>query len=365
MLFRSAEMTALGLPVPPGFTVTTEAYRRYLAHPGPLPPDLHAEVARHLGQLEVQTGKHFGDPLNPLLLSVRSGGPVSMPGMMETVLNLGLTDAAIRQAPLHDLRFMLDAYRRLIQMYGEVVAGIDHARFTAELKRVEEAHSPRLTIDALFDLVQAYGDVYLDATGAGFPQDPREQLFAGIAAVFESWNAPRAHVYRAECGISEAAGTAANVMQMVFGNRDVHSATGVCFSRDPATGRPGLYGEFLVRAQGEDVVSGTETPGPVAEMRQVLPAAYDELAQAVARLEAHYGDGQDVEFTVESGRLYILRTRAAKRPATAALRAAVDLTAEGLGDRALGAGRRVSGSVSSPMSRRARRRTIATTKEER
>jgi pyruvate,orthophosphate dikinase len=329
-----AEMTALGLPVPAGFTVTTEACRRYLAHRGPLLPELHAEIARHLGELEKRTGKRFGDPLNPLLLSVRSGGPVSMPGMMETILNLGLSDAAIKQAPLHDMRFLLDAYRRLIQMYGEVVAGIEPGCFAQELERVEQLHDTPLTIDALFELVDGYRNLYAAATGDGFPQDPREQLFNAVAAVFDSWNAPRAQIYRAQYGISDAAGTAANVMQMVFGNRDAHSATGVCFSRDPATGEPGLYGEFLVRAQGEDIVSGAQTPEPLARMRQVLPAAYDELEEAVAQLEAHYRDLQDVEFTVESGRLHILQTRAAKRTATAALRVAVDMHAEGLLTRA-------------------------------
>jgi len=329
-----AEMTALGLPVPAGFTVTTEACRRYLAHRGPLPPELHAEIARHLGELEKRSGKRFGDPLNPLLLAVRSGGPVSMPGMMETILNLGLSDAAIKQAPLHDVRFLLDAYRRLIQMYGEVVAGIEPGRFAHELERVEQLHDTPLTIDALSELVDRYRDLYLVATGDGFPQDAREQLFNAVAAVFDSWDAPRAQIYRAQYGISDAAGTAANVMQMVFGNRDAHSATGVCFSRDPATGQPGLYGEFLVRAQGEDIVSGARTPEPLARMRFVLPDAYDELEQAVAKLETHYRDLQDVEFTVESGRLHILQTRAAKRTATAALRAAVDMRAEGLLTRA-------------------------------
>ncbi|HEY8645633.1 MAG TPA: pyruvate, phosphate dikinase [Gaiellaceae bacterium] len=325
-----AEMTALGLPVPAGFTVTTEACRRHLAHRGPLPPELRAEIERHLAALEEQTGKRLGDPSDPLLVSVRSGGPVSMPGMMETVLNLGLSDAAIKHAPLHDVRFLLDAYRRLIQMYGEVVAGIEPGRFAHELGRVEQGHGIPLTIDALFELVDGYRDVYLAATGVGFPQDPRVQLFNAVAAVFDSWNAPRAHVYREQYGISGAAGTAANVMQMVFGNRDAHSATGVCFSRDPATGQPGLYGEFLFRAQGEDIVSGALTPEPVERMQHVLPAAYGELEVAVAQLETHYRDMQDVEFTVESGRLHILQTRAAKRTATAALRAAVDMNAEGL-----------------------------------
>ena len=206
-----------------------------------------------------------------------------MPGMMETVLNIGLTDAAIRQAPLDDLGFVLDAYRRLIQMYGEVVAGIDPASSLHERERVEQRQGTTLTVGALIELVNAYGDVYLAATGAGFPQDPNEQLFAAVAAVFDSWNAPRAQVYREQCGISNEAGTAANVVQMVFGNRDAHSATGVCFSRDPATGQPGLYGEFLFRAQGEDIVAGTETPEPVARMRLVLPEAYDELEAAVAK----------------------------------------------------------------------------------
>ena len=203
-----------------------------------------------------------------------------------------------------------------------------------ERELVAQGQGTALTVGALLELVNAYGDVYLAATGTGFPQDPKEQLFAAVAAVFDSWNAPRAQVYREQCGISNEAGTAANVMQMVFGNRDAHSATGVCFSRDPATGQPGLYGEFLFSAQGEDIVAGTETPEPVARMRQVLPEAYDELEAAVAKLETHYRDVQDVEFTVESGRLYILQTRSAKRTATAALRAAVDMTAEGLLTRA-------------------------------
>src|SRR6476619_4607162 len=288
-----AEMTNLGVPVPPGFTIACSECMSYLEG-GKYSDRLRAEVEGNVARLEAATGKKFGDPRNPLLVSVRSGGPVSMPGMMETILNLGVTDAAIRQAPLHDLRFMLDAYRRLIQMYGEVVAGIEHERFAHELKRVEEAHGTPLTIDALFELVHAYGEVYLSATGTGFPQDPREQLFNAITAVFDSWNAPRADVYRCQYRISGALGTAANVMQMVFGNRDASSATGVCFSRDPATGQPGLYGEFLVRAQGEDIVSGAETPEAVARMRDVLPVAYDELEQVVSRLETHYRDMQDI-----------------------------------------------------------------------
>ena len=329
-----AEMTALGLPIPAGFTVTTEACRRYLAAGGPLPVELRAEIEGHVTALEARTGKRFGDPADPLLVSVRSGGPISMPGMMESILNLGLSDAAIRQAPLDRVRFLLDAYRRLIQMYGEVVAGLDPATFARELELVEARHGAPLTIDALFELVDTYRGLYLSGTGADFPQDPREQLFAAVAAVFESWNAPRACVYRSEYGISGDGGTAANVVQMVFGNRDSQSATGVCFSRDPATGQRGIYGEFLVQAQGEDIVSGTRTPEPVARMRDLLPAAYAELDTAVSLLEGHYRDVQDIEFTIEHGRLYILQTRAAKRTATAALRVAVDMTGEGLITRA-------------------------------
>ena len=329
-----AEMTALGLPVPHGFTITTEACRAYLRTPGPLPLELRAEIAAHIARLEQRTGKRLGDSDDPLLLSVRSGGPVSMPGMMETILDLGLNDAAIRHAPTRKLRFMLDAYRRLIQMYGEVVEGIDTHLFARELERSEKCHGRSLTIDQLFSLVDAYRGIYLSATGRDFPQDAREQLLGAVAAVFESWNAPRARVYRREDGIADDLGTAANVMQMVFGNRDACSATGVCFSRDPATGRRGLYGEYLIRAQGEDVVAGTRTPKPVEELRVGMPEAYAELENAVAALELHYRDVQDIEFTIESGRLYILQTRGAKRTATAALRAAVDMTSEGVITRA-------------------------------
>ncbi len=326
-----AEMTALDLPVPAGFTITTEACRHYLADHGPLPADLREEIEQHLALLEERTGQRFGDPANPLLVSVRSGGPVSMPGMMETVLNLGMGDAVIRQAQPEAVHFLLDDYRRLIQMYGEVVAGIDSALFAKELEAFEARdHNETPTHDDLNELVDAFRGIYLDATGTDFPQDPKEQLFAAVAAVFDSWNAPRAQVYRKTAGISEDAGTAANVVQMVFGNRDSRSATGVCFSRDPATGEPGLYGEFLSEAQGEDIVAGTRTPLPVAEMRAVLPEAHAQLVTAVAELERHYRDMQDVEFTVESGRFYLLQTRGAKRTATAALRTAVDMAGEGL-----------------------------------
>ena len=250
--------------------------------------------------------------------------------MMETILNLGLTDEVVRRARVSETRFLLDAYRRLIQMYGEVVGGIDPGAFAAELRRFEEAHGAHADAEDLADLVDRFRGIYLAHIGADFPQDAREQLFRAVGAVFESWNAPRARVYRAEYRISAGLGTAANVMQMVFGNRDADSATGVCFSRDPATGQPGLFGEYLVEAQGEDIVAGTRTPVPISEMRERMPATYADLDAAIGLLERHYRDMQDVEFTVESGRLYILQTRAAKRTATAALRTAVDMVDEGL-----------------------------------
>ena len=329
-----SQMTSLGLPVPDGFTATTEACRETLANGGLLSPALRAEIDRHLAALEIRTGTCLGDPRAPLLVSVRSGGAVSMPGMMETILNLGVNDEVIESAPRANLRFLLDDYRRLIQMFGEVVEGIDAAEFARELESIEREHATPLTIDALREVVRVFRAIYLRETGREFPQDAREQLMRAVEAVFNSWNAPRAIVYRQQYGIGADAGTAANVMQMVFGNRDARSATGVCFSRDPATGRPGLYGEFLVQAQGEDVVAGTRTPEPIERMRQVMPAAYAELDTAVALLENHYRDVQDIEFTVESGRLYVLQTRGAKRTVTAALRAAVDMAAEGLISRA-------------------------------
>jgi pyruvate,orthophosphate dikinase len=253
-----------------------------------------------------------------------------MPGMMETVLNLGLNDAVIRQAPPSEVHFLLDDYRRLIQMYGEVVADIDSGLFAKALEDFQARNAEAGTDEDLHELVDTFRGIYLEATGTDFPQDPHQQLFAAVAAVFDSWNAPRAQVYRAQAHISEDAGTAANIVQMVFGNRDSQSATGVCFSRDPATGEPGLYGEFLPEAQGEDIVAGTRTPLPVAQMRDILPEAHAQLVTAVAELEKHYRDMQDIEFTIEAGHFYLLQTRGAKRTATAALRTAVDMTSEGL-----------------------------------
>ena len=333
-----AEMTQLGLPVPRGFTITTEACRVTM-RTGSEPPALSTEVAEHLARLERATGKRFGDVRNPLLLSVRSGGPISMPGMMETVLNLGLNRRVVESGGFGaDRRFAFDAYRRLLQMYGTVVAGIEGDAFESVLVDVKarcgvELESS-LSADDLAEIAQRFEELYLTETSSAFPDQPYDQLGLAIQAVFESWNAPRAQVYRHEYGIPDDLGTAVNVMEMVFGNRDEHSATGVCFSRDPATGRPGLFGEYLADAQGEDIVSGVRTPEPIASMREQFPEAYDELERSVAELERHYRDMQDVEFTIECGRLHLLQTRGAKRTAGAALACAVALVDEGLIDRA-------------------------------
>jgi pyruvate,orthophosphate dikinase len=330
-----AEMTQLGLRVPHGFTITTDACRD-TSREGDLPAHVLLEVDEHLARLEHRTGKRFGGDTNPLLLSVRSGGPISMPGMMDTILNLGLTRRGVLDLvrATGDRRFAYDAYRRLIQMYGSVVEGIDGSLFEHALDELKATRGVDLDIqlpaEDLLALVSRFEAIYLEHAAHRFPDDPRTQLHAAIRAVFASWNAPRAVVYRREYRIPDDLGTAANVMEMVFGNRDESSATGVCFSRNPATGEPGLYGEFLVDAQGEDIVAGTRTPQPIELMRAVFPSPYDELEAAVSTLERHYGDMQDVEFTIEQGTLYMLQTRSAKRTAAAAVRAATDFVSEGM-----------------------------------
>ncbi len=330
-----AEMTQLGVPVPAGFTITTDACRAYLREGG-LPAGLEDEVAEHISRLEARTGKRFGDPGDPLLVSVRSGAAVSMPGMMDSILNLGLNDDALAglAGTTGNARFARDSYRRLIQMYGEVVDGIDGHRFEqalADLKRERGAQQDvDLSADDLASLLETFKDIYRQETGDEFPQDPREQLRRAVVAVFESWKNPRAQVYRRTYNIPDDIGTAVNVVQMVFGNKGDRSATGVCFTRDPSTGETGLYGEYLVNAQGEDVVSGVRTPQPIEEMRERLPDAFEQLLETMTRLERHYRDMQDIEFTVEEDKLYLLQTRSAKRTAAAALKAAVDMTTEGL-----------------------------------
>jgi pyruvate,orthophosphate dikinase len=331
-----AEMTALGVPVPDGFTITTEACRAYLAGGGEVPESLDAEVDEHIAGLEARTGKGFGDAGNPLLVSVRSGAAISMPGMMDTILNLGLNDVAVEglAASTGNPRFALDSYRRLIQMYGEVVDGVDGHRFEQALTELKAARGVsqdvELTADDLRELVATFNGIYEEETGQSFPEDPRDQLRRAYRAVFDSWNAPRAQVYRRANDIPDDLGTAVNVVQMVFGNRGETSGTGVCFTRDPATGERRLYGEFLANAQGEDVVAGIRTPEPIEAMRDRMAEAFDQLVDTLERLESHYRDLQDIEFTVEEGTLYILQTRTGKRTAAAALRAAAEMVDEGL-----------------------------------
>jgi pyruvate,orthophosphate dikinase len=323
-----AEMTGMGVPVPAGFTITTDACRAYMAE-SDLPAGLEEEVDEHVRRLEERAGKRFGSSDDPLLVSVRSGAAVSMPGMMDTILNLGLNDEAVEglAARTENPRFAYDSYRRLIQMFGEVVDGIDAHRFTFE------------DSEDLQDVVARFKDVYRDETGSDFPADAREQLLRAVRAVFESWNTPRAQVYRRAHDISDDLGTAVNVVQMVFGNKGDRSGTGVAFTRDPSTGETGLYGEFLADAQGEDVVAGIRTPQPIETMRDSLPKAFEQLVDTMRRLEEHYRDMQDIEFTVEDEQLFLLQTRAAKRTAAAALKAAVTMVDEGLISREEAVGR--------------------------
>jgi pyruvate,orthophosphate dikinase len=331
-----AEMTQLGVPVPAGFTITTDACRAYMRNGQQLPDGLAPEIDEHLNVLERKTGKRFGDSSDPLLVSVRSGAAVSMPGMMDTILNLGLNDEAVEglASATDNPRFAYDSYRRLIQMYGEVVEGIDAHRFESALTDLKEERSVQqdVELDAndLRELVDTYKRIYEDETGSPFPQDAREQLGRAVRAVFESWDTPRAQVYRRAHRIPDDLGTAVNVVQMVFGNKGAGSGTGVAFTRDPSTGESGLFGEFLADAQGEDVVAGIRTPEPIEAMRDRLPEAFNQLLETMRRLEANYRDMQDIEFTVEDGRLYLLQTRSAKRTAAAALKAAVTMTDEEL-----------------------------------
>ncbi len=339
-----AEMTALGVPVPAGFTITTDACRAFMAAQE-LPAGLEDEVEEHVRRLEERTGKRFGSSDDPLLVSVRSGAAVSMPGMMDTILNLGLDDAAAAGLAERtgNARFAFDSYRRLIQMFGEVVDGIDGHRFEsalAALKRERGAvQDTELEADDLRALVQTYQAIYREDTGGDFPTDARDQLMRAVRAVFQSWDTPRAKVYRRAHDISDDLGTAVNVVQMVFGNKGDRSGTGVCFTRNPSTGERGLYGEFLANAQGEDVVAGIRTPQPLETMRESLPQAFEQLVETMAALERNYRDMQDIEFTVEDERLFLLQTRSAKRTAAAALKAAVSMVEEGLIDREEAIGR--------------------------
>lgn len=343
-----AEMANLGLPVPPGFTITTAVCVSYYENERQYPGDLDDQVETALAQLEAAVGKNFGDPANPLLVSVRSGARASMPGMMDTVLNLGLNDeTAAGLAELSgDKRFAYDSYRRFIQMYSDVVLGLDHGVFEDILDAFKDENDYSLDTDLSADdwviIVDEYKAAAASELGRDFPSDPREQLWGAIGAVFGSWMTDRAKTYRRLHDIPESWGTAVNIQAMVFGNMGETSATGVAFTRDPSTGDTGYYGEFLINAQGEDVVAGIRTPqclteamrekmgDPAQSMEVAMPESYAELAAVFDKLERHYRDMQDIEFTVERGRLWMLQTRNGKRTAKAALKIATDMASEGL-----------------------------------
>jgi pyruvate,orthophosphate dikinase len=349
-----AEMTLLGVPVPPGFTISTEACRYYYQTGGQYPPELKEQVEEGIRKIEELTGKKFGDPSNPLLFSVRSGAPISMPGMMDTVLNLGLNDETVEglASQTNDPRFAYDCYRRFIAMYGDVVLGLkphekeERDPFEVILEQLKEEKKVRydseLDVEALKELVALYKKEINRRLGIEFPQDPYEQLWGAIAAVFRSWDNPRAIAYRRLNNIPDDLGTAVNVQSMVFGNMGWDSGTGVVFTRNPATGENYIYGEYLLNAQGEDVVAGIRTPQPINKrqksspdeisLEEAMPDVYQELERYCKLLERHFRDMQDVEFTIERRKLYILQTRSGKRTGFAALRIAVDMVEEGLID---------------------------------
>lgn len=330
-----AEMTNLGLPVPPGFTITTEACRHYLSH-GSTPAGLDAEIEANLQELEKAMGRRLGQADDPLLVSVRSGARFSMPGMMETVLNIGLNDESVAGLAARggDERFAWDSYRRLIQMFGKTVQGIDGELFEDAIEEVKAAKgvTSDLDLDAadLRRLVDRFKEVVRERTGGPFPSDPREQMVLAVRAVFDSWNAPRAVLYRRQERIPADLGTAVNICSMVFGNLGMDSGTGVAFTRDPATGQPGVYGDYLQNAQGEDVVAGIRNTVPLAELERIDARSHGELMAAMDTLENHYRDLCDIEFTIERGRLWMLQTRVGKRTAAAAFRIADQLVDQGV-----------------------------------
>jgi len=333
-----AEMCRIGLPVPPGFTIATSVCKRFYEEDEAIPADVVAQIDNAIGRLERAMSRRFGDPEQPLFVSVRSGAAVSMPGMMDTVLNLGLNDATLDGLAKDsgNRRFALDSYRRLIQMFGDVVMGCDHRRFETALSDVKASRSALQDTDldeaGMEEVVRRFREVYRDHVGSDFPQDPRLQLAHAIEAVFRSWNTARAVKYREIHSITGLVGTAVNAQAMVFGNLGDTSGTGVCFTRDPSTGENLFYGEYLVNAQGEDVVAGIRTPEPIDRLEQDMPAVYRQLIEIKDRLEQHYTDMQDLEFTVQEGHLYMLQTRSGKRTAIAAVRMAIEMAREGLID---------------------------------
>lgn len=331
-----AEMTNLGMPVPPGFTVTTQACNRFYEENEALWPALLSEVEGHLKDVEERLGKSFSDPKNPLLVSVRSGAVFSMPGMMDTILNLGLNDASVQGLAerTENERFAYDSYRRFIQMFGDVAMDVPKHHFEEALDALKESVGAELDThlsgEDLKNLVASYKEIIRREFGDDFPQDPMEQLKFAIKAVFKSWNNNRARVYRRLHHIPDDLGTAVNVQSMVFGNMGNTSGTGVAFTRNPATGENKLFGEFLMNAQGEDVVAGIRTPNEISQLQEIMPKAYDQFVEATHKLEAHYKDMQDIEFTIEDETLYILQTRSGKRTSPAAIQVAVDLVQDGV-----------------------------------
>ncbi len=331
-----AEMTNIGLPVPQGFTITTEACTKYYEDGKQINPEIQAEIMEYIEKMEAITGKKFGDHENPLLVSVRSGARASMPGMMDTILNLGLNEDVVEviSKKSGNPRWAWDCYRRFIQMYSDVVMEVGKKYFEQLIDKMKETKGVKqdIELDAndLKELARQFKEEYKSKIGAEFPSEPKEQLFGAIKAVFRSWDNPRANVYRRDNDIPYSWGTAVNVQSMAFGNMGDDCGTGVAFTRDPATGAKGLFGEFLTNAQGEDVVAGVRTPMKIAEMEQKFPEAFAQFQQVCKTLEEHYRDMQDMEFTVEHGKLYMLQTRNGKRTAQAALKIACDLVDEGM-----------------------------------
>ncbi len=333
-----AEMTVLGMPVPQGFTVSTEACTRYYEDGKKIAPEIEEEIYANLAKMEEINGKKFGDKENPLLVSVRSGARASMPGMMDTILNLGLNDDVVagmiaKNSDIKFVRFVYDSYRRFIQMFSDVVMGLAKSTFEVIIDEVKEKKGVKndidLDADDMKELVKLFKAHYKKEMGEDFPSDPKTQLMESVKAVFRSWDNPRANVYRRMNEIPYSWGTAVNVQPMVFGNLNENSRTGVAFTRDPATGEKALFGEYLINAQGEDVVAGIRTPSHISKLAEDMPEVYKQFADIANRLEEHYADMQDMEFTIENGKLYMLQTRNGKRTAAAALKIAVDLVDEG------------------------------------
>ena len=333
-----AEMTSLGMPVPQGFTVTTEACTQYYNDGRQINEDIQAQIYEYLGKMEELCGKKFADPENPLLVSVRSGARASMPGMMDTILNLGLNDMVVEGLAkfTNNPRFAYDSYRRFIQMFSDVVMELSKKRFEEIIDEVKAKKGVKqdveLDTDDMKHLVVLFKEFYKKEKGEDFPQDPKVQLMEAVKAVFRSWDNPRANVYRRMNEIPYDWGTAVNVQSMVFGNSGNHSGTGVAFTRNPATGEKALFGEYLINAQGEDVVAGVRTPSPISKLQEDMPEVYQQFADIADQLERHYKDMQDMEFTIENGKLYMLQTRSGKRTAAAAIKVAVDLVDEGMID---------------------------------